>query len=56
MLVIGGTGLALGACLYGKSVIDKNRQRRRDARMEADGRRPPSDGEDSDEDLRGQRG
>ncbi len=57
MLAIGGTGIALGACIYGKSVLDKNRQRRRDARMEAEGRRPPSDGEESsDEDLRGQRG
>ena len=56
MLALGGTGLALGACIYGKSVIDKNRQRRRDARMEADGRRPPSDGESDEDNLRGERG
>ena len=57
--VTGGV-VTLGACVYGYSAIDKARKKRRDARLKADGRKPPSDGEgssgdESDED-RGKRG
>jgi hypothetical protein len=56
-IVIGGTVFGVGACIYGKSVIDRNRKKKRDARLAAEGRRPPSDGDsESDEDLRGKRG
>ena len=60
ILAIGGTAIALGACVYGKAVIDRNRQRKRDARLSSEGRRPPGQGESDedsdDDDLRGQRG
>lgn len=58
-LVLAGTAVVVGGCVYGKSVIDRNRKKRRDARFVAEGRRPPSDGDssdDSDEDERGARG
>jgi len=59
VLAIGGSVVVFGACIYGKSVIDKNRKKKRDQRLASDGRRPPSEGASSDEeddDLRGQRG
>jgi hypothetical protein len=55
-IAVGGTVVVLGACIYGKSVIDKNRKKKRDARLKAEGRKPPSDGDSDDDDLRGQRG
>ena len=64
-LVILGSAVVIGGCIYGKSVIDKNRKKRRDARLEAEGRKPPSQGGSDDDsdgssneegDLRGQRG
>ena len=58
-LIACGSVLAIGGCLYGKTVIDRNRKKRRDERLIAEGKRPPSDGEeedDSDDDLRGERG
>jgi hypothetical protein len=55
-----GGAVALGCCVYGFSVINKTRKKRRDARLEADGRRPPSESgssdESEDENLRGNRG
>ena len=56
---LAGSAVVIGGCVYGKMAIDKNRKKRRDARLKAEGRKPPSDGsesEGSDEDLRGQRG
>jgi hypothetical protein len=59
-LWVTGGAVTLGACVYGFSKIGEARRKRRDARLRADGRRPPSDGESSgesdDEQLRGQRG
>jgi hypothetical protein len=59
-LWVTGGAVALGACVYGYSAIDKARKKRRDARLRAEGRRPPSEegsgGEDSDQDERGDRG
>ena len=60
MLYVAGAGLAVTACVYGMSAMDKAKKKRRDARLKADGRKPPSDDEgssgDSDEDARGNRG
>lgn len=59
-LILGGSVVAIGSCIYGKSVIDRNRKKRRAARMKEEGRRPPSEGgsddSDSEDDLRGERG
>ena len=57
-IVIAGSAVVLGGCIYGKRVIDKNRKKKRDAQLVADGRKPPSEGSDSeeDEDARGERG
>ena len=59
VLWLTGGALALGACVYGYSAIDNARKKRRDARLRADGRRPPSEGGssgDESDDLRGNRG
>jgi hypothetical protein len=59
-IVIAGSAVVIGGCLYGKRVIDKNRKKKRDARLVAEGLKPPSEGSDSegdnDEDARGERG
>jgi len=63
-LILVGSAVVIGGCLYGKSVLDKNRKKRRDARLIAEGRKPPSQGgssggdseSDSEGELRGQRG
>ena len=60
VLIACGSVLAIGGCIYGKTVIDRNRKKRRDERLIAEGKRPPSEGgssDDSDEDdMRGERG
>lgn len=60
MLYVAGAGLAVTACVYGASAMDKAKKKRRDARLKADGRKPPSDddgsSDDSEDDLRGTRG
>ena len=59
-LWVTGGAVTLGACVYGFSKIGEARRKRRDARLRADGRKPPSEGDSSDEsdddELRGQRG
>ena len=59
-LILAGSAVVVGGCIYGKGLIDKNRKKRRDARLVADGRKPPTEGDDSDDsgedDARGQRG
>ena len=60
MLYVAGAGLAVTACVYGVSAMDKAKKKRRDARLKADGRKPPSEddgsSDDSEDDLRGTRG
>jgi hypothetical protein len=59
MLYLAGAGSAVTACVYGVSAVDKAKKKRGDARLKADGRKPPSDDDcssDSDDDGRGQRG
>jgi hypothetical protein len=60
-LWITGGAVALGGCVYGYTVIQKARKKRRNARLREEGRLPPgegdSDSDESDEDnLRGNRG
>jgi len=59
-LILAGTAVVVGGCIYGKMVLDNNRKKRRDARFAAEGKKPPTDGESEgeseEEDERGQRG
>lgn len=59
MIVLATTALAVGGCVYGRAVIERNRKKKRDARLAAEGKlAPEEDGgsEDEEEDLRGERG
>lgn len=40
-IILAGTAVVVGGCIYGKMVLDNNRKKRRDARLAAEGKKPP---------------
>lgn len=60
MIVLASTAVAAGACVYGRVVIERNRKKKRDARLAGEGKKPPGDAsseeESEAEDQRGERG